>query len=192
MGSEMCIRDSHDSALATRSDQYACQCTQRYTEGSASTSGIIRATRHLISLVGRGFGALQADLSQLHDGDTIELASDRFPTLSLIDPNSDDRIKLDQLATITGMALPKNAELYRYKSYGLDGILTFQHGRLVKDNHDKHPVVVAQQRLIPTPNLWIRAGILPFYVLFASVLRAAWIVVRRPGKTPNSDAMLAR
>ena len=136
--------------------------------------------------------ALQADLSQLHDGDTIELASDRFPTLSLIDPNSDDRIKLDQLATITGMALPKNAELYRYKSYGLDGILTFQHGRLVKDNHDKHPVVVAQQRLIPTPNLWIRAGILPFYVLFASVLRAAWIVVRRPGKTPNSDAMLAR
>ena len=132
------------------------------------------------------FYAIQLDNAQLRDGDTIETASRIFPTLKFVEPNSDYRIKVEEVMAIMGKALPENADLYSYRSHGVDGMLTFQDGKLVMiDNHDD-PVVVAQRSAI-TPSLWFRSGILPIYSLIASLVLATWVIFGKWYKSPNGN-----
>ena len=131
--------------------------------------------------------ALHLDSSQLQEGDTVEIAASLFPTLKFVEPNSDDRTKLEQLATITGRAMPKNYDLYRYKSHGVVGFLMFQNGKLIwEDDHDD-PVAIAQRRVI-TPSLWFRSGILPAYTVIASFVLAAWVMFRKWYCSQNAKA----
>ena len=124
--------------------------------------------------------------SQLFEGDTIEIASRIFPTLSYVERNSDDRIRFEQAMAFTGETFPEDADLYRYQSHGVVGMLTFQNGKLVMSNSDDDPIAVAQRRLI-TPSLWFRSGILPIYTLIASLLLAAWALFGRRYQSPNNN-----
>ncbi|MDA8563673.1 hypothetical protein N9L06_04390 [Mariniblastus sp.] len=132
--------------------------------------------------------ALQIDCSQLREGDTVNIASRVFPNLSFVAPNSDFRMKLKELETISGIAVPENADVYRYKSHGIVGTLMFQDGKLAIPNSDDDPAVAAQKRLI-TPGLLFRSGILPVYALIASLLIAAWVIFHGRCKLPNGNAI---
>jgi len=132
--------------------------------------------------------ATQIQLSQLRNGDSTEVASGIFPALSFVEPDSDDLVKLEKMAIMLGKPIPKNADFYRYNSHGLDGMLMFRNGKLVKPDHSDDPVSIKQQRLI-TPSLWFRSGILPAYTLIASITILAWVVARRRYKSPSNNAI---
>ena len=135
--------------------------------------------------------ALQLDNSHLRAGDTLQVAEGLFPTLRFVEPESDDRIKLEQVSAITGKPMPKDYDLYRYKSHGVIGFLMFQDGKLIWNGNHDDPVTIAQRQLI-TPSLWFRSGILPAYTLVASLLFAVWVMVRKWYNSPSVNGTDAR
>jgi hypothetical protein len=134
--------------------------------------------------------ALQLDNARLSEGDTVEAVSSVFPTMRLIQPDSDFDQTFRQNMVTMGAECPEDVDLYRHDSHGVIGILMFQNGRLVMRGNDDNPAAVAQRRLI-TPSLWFRAGIFPIYILIASVLLAAWVFGCRRIQSSDNKALHA-
>ena len=116
-------------------------------------------------------------MSELCEGDSLSTVAGKLESLSLVQPISFQRKEYERVLSRLKIPYDEKTCFYTYQLHGVKGMLRFRDGKLLGHIYPNvHDPIAATKRLSkPIPSLWMRLGVLPLYLVIATVVLCGWI-----------------